>query len=130
MLASGTLMTFGDQQTDFDVFVGGDLARITFEFLEDSGEVRSNYLTEPPQENSPYGWGPPTFRLQFFNLRYSGTFTDGPIRLGTVGGNSLWLVYEVTPAVLRRVGKRIAYTFWEGPAGDQSGSDMGSAHRG
>jgi hypothetical protein len=132
VLASGTLLTFGDQAADFDVSLNNDVARVRFEFLTDGGEVRAQYLTEPASYGAPGAKPPPaTVRLQFFNLGYlGGTFADGPIRLGTVGGSSLWILYEVVAIAGRNVGKKIVYTFWEGPSNDQSGSVIGGQPRG
>jgi hypothetical protein len=117
--SSGTVMTFGDQGLDLDVFIKSDLARVRFEFLTDSGAVRGEYGTTPA---GPDNGTPATAHLRFFNLHFAGVFADGPIRLGTVGGHSLWIVYEVTPVVGSNGVKKITYTFWEGPPSDQSGS--------
>lgn len=106
-------MSFGDESIDFDVFMQGDLARIRFEFPSDSGAVRAEYQSLPATEGE--GRTPPTVVLRFFNLHNVGSFTDGPVHLGTVGGNALWIVYEVKPATGSRHVKQIAYTLWEGP---------------
>ena len=98
LLSCGTLLTFGHESVDFDVFIGDDKARVRFEFAYNTDGVRSMYKTEESHPG-PHGPTMPTFFVQLFNLRYGSIFSDGPIRLGTVAGNSVWLIYEVTPAV-------------------------------
>lgn len=116
VLQHGTLLTFGDNPTDLDVVISDDLARIRFEFPTDSAAVRLEYVVVEGIQKSKAN--PPTVILKFFNLSGSGAFTDGPVRIGTVGGIALWLCYEVAPALGSRLMKRIHYTLWDGSAPD------------
>jgi hypothetical protein len=116
VIQHGTLLTFGDIPTDFDVFINDDLARIRFEFWTDSAGIRLQYLVAEGTQGSKTN--PPTVTLRFFNVTGTGTFTDGPVRIGTVGGIALWLCYEVAPALGSRLMKRIHYTLWDGSAPD------------
>lgn len=114
VVSHGTLLTFGDNPVDFDVFNKNDLVRIRFQFHTDTGGVRAEYTTAA---GTPGDHGdPPTVLMRFFNLVGGGTFSDGPVRVATVGGIALWVVYEVTTVVGSRPVKKIHYTLWDGPA--------------
>lgn len=118
-LSHGTLFTFPDQQTDLDVFINDDLARLTFVFTDDGGMPRADYSVKPAvPSDKPNDRGlPPTVVLRFSNLRAVGqVFADGPLRVGTVGGHSLWIAYEVTRSISNvKNTHKITYTLWEGP---------------
>jgi hypothetical protein len=132
VLSSGTLMTFGEQGIDVDFWINGDWARVTFAFPRDDGRTRAEYTVSAASEDS-IGKTPASVVLRFFNLAQPFiAFTDGPLRLGTVGGNSVWIVYEVTPALGSGSSvKRISYTLWEGPGSDKSGMALNvGEHRG
>jgi hypothetical protein len=113
-IAHGTLLTFGDNPVEFDIFKKGDLVRVRMEFPTDAGVTRAEYTTAA---GTPGNTGDaPTIRMQFFNLVAGGSFTDGPVRVATVGGVALWVVYEVTTVPGSRHVKKIHYTLWDAPA--------------
>ena len=113
LIATGTLLTFGEQWTDFDLFVNGDRATIRFAFARDTGAPRA--------ESALVDGGHIT--LTFYNLT-SGAFSAGPALLGTIGGNGIYLAYEVASAVGLRDTRKIAYTFWEGPNPQHPGAGL------
>jgi hypothetical protein len=116
LMSSGTVLTFGDQGTDFDVHQEGDTIRVRFEFLNDTGSPRAEYKTSPAVIHSPTSRLPATVFLRFFNMTAGGVYTDGPLKIGTIGGHTaLWICYEVTPAVGSRLVKKIQYTLWQTP---------------
>ena len=115
IISHGTLLTFGDNPVDFDVFNKNDLVRIRFQFHTDTGGVRAEYTTAA---GTPGDHGdPPTVLMRFFNLVGGGTFSDGPVRVATVGGIALWVVYEVTTVVGSRPVKRSITRSGMSPAG-------------
>jgi hypothetical protein len=123
LLRAGTVLTFGDTPTDFDVRVNGEYARLRFEFPLDDGAMRAEYSTDLGTRQAPAGGLEiPVVYFKFFNLTGASTFTDGPVRVGTVGNVGLWIAYEVTPAVGSRHVKKIQYSLWQAPDNDEAGS--------
>src|SRR5581483_9757886 len=115
-ISHGTLMSFGDNPTDFDVMINDDLFRIRFEFVsEDKGVVRAEYIVEAGVPRDKVN--PPTIRIRFFNVAGSYAFAEGPVRLATVGGMGIWIAYEVSAAIGSRTLKKIQYTIWDGSEG-------------
>jgi hypothetical protein len=112
----GVVLTFADNPTDIDVFVGQDLVRVRFEFLSDASGARGVYSTDPgiPGDSNR----PAMISLRFYNLAHGNTVSDGPIRFATVGSVGLWLVYEVSAVAGNHFVKKIYYTLWDGTVGD------------
>jgi hypothetical protein len=112
----GTLLTFAENPTDIDLSLQEQLVRVRFEFSTDPGHVRGEYSTDAgtPGDSAR----PAMILLRFYNLSAGVTFSDGPIRLATVGAVGLWLAYEVTSVIGNRDVKKISYTLWDGTTGD------------
>lgn len=118
VISHGVVLTFADNPTDIDVFVGKHLVRIRFEFPVDVNGFRGEYTTEPGVPESSKA--PATILIRYYNLPEGTPVSDGPLRFATVGSFGLWLAYEVSAVVGNRLVKKITYTLWDGVVGDQT----------
>ncbi|WP_217990534.1 DUF6864 domain-containing function, partial [Vibrio metoecus] len=109
VLASGTLITFGSEESIFELTHNGECLTLRVKFVDEDGKNwKEHRETKFDPVSATEG------RFTFFNFNNNlGVYTTKPAYIGDIGGRELFFQYKIDD-MTESVSKVIFYTFYLG----------------